>query len=109
MAVGVVPYQPTAFNRASFPLKLLEYLGAGLPVVATDLPSVRWLDTDLVHVADDPVSFADEVERAIAASDDGHERERRLHLAAEHSWSSRAGAYLTLLDDLDRRRAAVSG
>jgi teichuronic acid biosynthesis glycosyltransferase TuaH len=109
MAVGVVPYQPTAFNRASFPLKLLEYLGAGLPVVATDLPSVRWLDTDLVRVADDPVSFADEVERAIAASDDGHERERRLHLAAEHSWSSRAAAYLALLDDLDRRRAAVSG
>ena len=30
-SVGLVPYADTAFNRASFPLKALEYLAAGLP------------------------------------------------------------------------------
>jgi glycosyltransferase involved in cell wall biosynthesis len=45
--VGITPYRDTPFNRASFPLKTLEYLGAGLPVVSTDIPAARWLRADL--------------------------------------------------------------
>ena len=55
MDVGLTPYRDTAFNQASFPLKTLEYLAAGLPVVSTDLPSSRWLNTRLIHLADRPV------------------------------------------------------
>ena len=106
MAVGLVPYTNSAFNQASFPLKLLEYLAAGLPVVSTDLPSVRWLDSDLVRVATEPRAFADAVESAIAASDDVGERGRRLDLAARHSWASRAADYLSVLDGLDQQRPA---
>jgi teichuronic acid biosynthesis glycosyltransferase TuaH len=47
MDVGLTPYADTPFNQASFPLKTLEYLGAGLPVVSTDLSSSRWLRDDL--------------------------------------------------------------
>jgi len=47
MDVGLTPYASTPFNQASFPLKTLEYLGAGLPVVSTDLPGSRWLRDDL--------------------------------------------------------------
>ena len=42
--VGLTPYAQSAFNRASFPLKTLEYLAAGRPAVASDLPAHRWLD-----------------------------------------------------------------
>jgi teichuronic acid biosynthesis glycosyltransferase TuaH len=56
--VGVVPYPDNQKNRASFPLKILEYLAAGRRVVATDLPAVRWLDTDLVRVAPEESSCA---------------------------------------------------
>ncbi|MBL7524463.1 glycosyltransferase [Frankia sp. CNm7] len=52
--VGLTPYADTPFNRASFPLKTLEYLAAGRPVVSTDLPATRWLGTDLITVADTP-------------------------------------------------------
>jgi len=48
MDVGLTPYASTPFNLASFPLKTLEYLGAGLPVVSTDLPGARWLRDDLI-------------------------------------------------------------
>jgi teichuronic acid biosynthesis glycosyltransferase TuaH len=48
MDVGLTPYASTPFNQASFPMKTLEYLGAGLPVVSTDLPGSRWLQEDLV-------------------------------------------------------------
>ena len=37
--VGITPYRDSPFNQASFPLKTLEYLGAGRPVVSTALPS----------------------------------------------------------------------
>jgi glycosyltransferase involved in cell wall biosynthesis len=38
--VGLVPHHDTPMTRAMSPLKMYEYLAAGLPVVATDLPPV---------------------------------------------------------------------
>lgn len=54
--VGITPYRDTPFNRASFPLKTLEYFGAGLPVVSADLPAARWLLTDLSSAEPGPGS-----------------------------------------------------
>src|SRR6185312_12552042 len=59
--VGVTPYTDTAFNRASFPLKTIEYLAAGRPAVSTDLPAARSLGTEHVTLADTPNAFADAV------------------------------------------------
>jgi len=45
MDVGITPYSQSDFNRASFPLKTLEYLAAGLPAVVTDLPAAQSLSS----------------------------------------------------------------
>jgi glycosyltransferase involved in cell wall biosynthesis len=38
---GLIPYDPTQpFNYFSYPMKLLEYFAAGLPVISTPLPEV---------------------------------------------------------------------
>jgi teichuronic acid biosynthesis glycosyltransferase TuaH len=103
IAVGVVPYADVPFNRASFPLKILEYLAAGLPVVATDLPAVRWLDTDLIGVGNGAARFVDAVEAALRSSSDGTEVRRRFEFASRHSWSARAADYRALIDSLDGR------
>jgi glycosyltransferase involved in cell wall biosynthesis len=87
--VGLVPYRDSRFNRGSFPLKTLEYLAAGRPVVATDLPAIRWLATDLVCIAE-PASFAEEVDRLLTAPRTTALLERRQAFAARHSWASRA-------------------
>lgn len=98
--VGLVPYQDTDFNRASFPLKTLEYLAAGRAVVSTDLPATRWLDTDLIQVAAGD-AFIDAVGQALAEA--GTPRtgsslaERRRAFASEHDWSQRAKAILAHL------------
>jgi teichuronic acid biosynthesis glycosyltransferase TuaH len=57
--IGITPYCDTQFNRASFPLKTLEYLGSGLPVVTTDLPAARWLRDDLT--SEMPEDIADQI------------------------------------------------
>lgn len=103
MDVGLVPYTDTSFNRASFPLKTLEYLAAGMPVVSTDLPAVRWLETDLVRVERDPSAFADAVEAVIGEADDPILAARRRELAAGHSWTRRAADYLAAMAALEQR------
>ena len=90
MDVGLVPYADSPFNRGSFPLKLLEYLAAGRGVVATDLPSVRSLGTELVDIASTPRAFADAVtHRALEGRVPGLTSARRA-FAAQHSWAQRA-------------------
>jgi len=90
--VGVTPYRDTDFNRASFPLKTLEYLGAGKPAVSTDLPAVHWLDTPLVRVAGTPKAFVAAVREAAAESRVPELVQARRDFAEQHSWASRAAA-----------------
>lgn len=97
MDVGLVPYTQSAFNRASFPLKTLEYLGAGRPVVSTDLPATRWLDTDLVTIATGARQFVTAVQDAARTSGEPGRTAARLAFAAAHSWEARAATYLELL------------
>jgi teichuronic acid biosynthesis glycosyltransferase TuaH len=95
--VGLTPYARSAFNQASFPLKTLEYLAAGRPVVATDLPATRWLDTDLVRIAAGPADFADAVAEVAKSVPDAERTAERKAFAAGHSWTSRAGQVAGLL------------
>lgn len=87
--VGLSPYTIDEFNRASFPLKTLEYLAAGLPTVSTPLEAVDWLATDLVDVATSPADFAHLV-RGWADGERDPEPERRRAFAARHTWAARA-------------------
>ena len=90
MDVGLVPYRDSPFNRGSFPLKTLEYLAAGRGVVATDLPAIRWLNTDLISVAVAPAAFADLVADLAAEPRTPALLARRRAFAVEHSWAQRA-------------------
>ena len=83
---GVIPYLRTPLTRSIFPMKVYEYLAAGLPVVATDLPSLEQVEA--VTRASDADAFARELERALAQ--DGPERRRARSAAAlQHSWTAR--------------------
>lgn len=95
--VGLTPYVDSAFNRASFPLKTLEYLAAGLPVVASDLPAVRWLETDLVEIASDSSDFANRVVAVLDRPVSGDEASARVAFARNHSWEVRARTVIEML------------
>jgi teichuronic acid biosynthesis glycosyltransferase TuaH len=96
--VGLVPYGPTDFNRYSFPMKTLEYLAAGRAVVATSLPAMLWLDTDLVALADTPEAFAAAVAREAVLAGDDSLIGRRREFASQHTWAKRAERFAELLD-----------
>lgn len=95
--VGLVPYNHNAFNESSFPLKTLEYLAARLPVVSTDLPATRWLDTPLVTIADYPAAFAAAATQAVALTHRPDLRTDRWRFAEQHSYASRAAAMMAAI------------
>ena len=74
--VGLIPFRLNALTRAVNPIKLREYLSAGLPVVSTPLPEVQRYQ-DLVHIAGDAPTFIAACERALSGNDAA-----RSHLAA---------------------------
>ena len=94
IGVGLTPYADTAFNRSSFPLKTLEYLASGVPVVASDLPAVRWLHTELVAIGSGPVEFANQVQRILDSPDEAGLGPKRRDVAALHTWHVRAAQIL---------------
>ncbi len=95
--VGIVPYANTRFNRNSFPMKTLEYLAAGRPVVSTPLPAVESLGTDLVALAATPAEFAAAVAGAAQTASDPAQVAERRAFAARHSWTERAERLAELL------------
>lgn len=92
----LLPYADTAFNRASFPLKLIEYLAAGRRVVSTELPAVRWLGTPLVEVAPRD-QFAACVAESLRSPLEQAEIDLRRAFAAGHGWDSRARSLATAI------------
>ena len=99
VTAGITPYADSEFNRASFPLKTLDYLAAGLPVVATDLPAARWLDTGHIALESSPEGFAAAVKRLVGETPDPVLIRQRQGIARENSWDSRAGTLLQAIDD----------
>lgn len=62
--LGLIPFPINGATLNANPLKLREYLAAGLPVVSTAIPEVEALG--LARVAVDADEFADQVEAALA-------------------------------------------
>jgi teichuronic acid biosynthesis glycosyltransferase TuaH len=107
--VGLTPYADTEFNRASFPLKTLEYLAAGRAVVATPLPANDWLATDLIEVAAGPTEFARRVLTSLAIPRTPALAAQRRAFAAEHSWQRRAARLAALLRIEGGRQEPTTG
>ncbi len=84
--VGIIPHRNQADIRAMSPLKLYEFLAAGLPVVAVDLPPIRGVDDDRVNLClpeqwPHALSGTLRMERASEAA--------RLRFIDEAAWSRR--------------------
>ena len=100
-AVGLVPYADNEFNRYSFPMKTLEYLAAGLPVVATPLPEISALGTSLVTEAASPEEFAQAVISQASQAQDPRLVSARRSFAAGHSWDARARRLFDLVSQTE--------
>ena len=83
---GLIPYASNELTGSIFPMKVYEYLAAGLPVVATPLPALARVAE--VATAADAGSMAALLDEALA-QDSPERRAERSRGAAAHSWERR--------------------
>ena len=83
---GLIPYVRSELTASIFPMKVYEYLAAGLPVVATPLPALEGVGG--VALAADAPAFAARLQEELE-SDSPERRAARSAGAAEHSWDER--------------------
>ena len=97
--VALVPYAINDLTRSVFPMKVYEYLAAGLPVVTTPLPALA--ETAGVVVAADAPATVAAVERALA-EDGAAARRARSAAVRENSWDTRLQEIDSYLSSLAR-------
>jgi len=90
--VALNPFAINELTLAANPLKVREYLAAGLPVVSTDIPEVRVLPDVLVGTDHD--DFILQIESAIAEPQFPHEVSDRIK---PESWESKIEELRSLL------------
>lgn len=95
--VGVIPFRRGGAIRAVHPIKVYEYLAAGLPVVATDWEELAAMDAPIVRTRS-PDAFIDAVAAAIAGP--GDPAPRRAY-ARSNAWSARFETVRRALNELD--------
>jgi glycosyltransferase involved in cell wall biosynthesis len=93
--VGIIPFRRNALTLRANPLKLREYLAAGLAVVSTPLPEVARYD-GLVGLADDAAGFLARIEAALGQRSEAMAR-RRVEAMRAESWAARVEEFSALL------------
>ncbi len=93
--VGIIPFRQTGMVESVNPIKMWEYMAAGIPVVSTGLPEAKKYQP-LIYCSHDHRSFLNQVRFALE-NDSADLREQRMALARENSWQARAGQIIEII------------
>jgi len=108
-SAGLVPLSNTPFNRYfTSPLKILDYLGHSLPVIASDLPSVREYVENWKHgilfEPENPESLANTLDHYVARN--GYEtmsQEVKKH-AKKFLWTIRGAKIVDFINNVSQKK-----
>ena len=99
----IIPFKDSELIRATHPVKIYEYLAAGKPVVASDMPELRPM-SEVCRLASSKEDFAAKLDEAVSEKDPGAAAKRK-EFAGRHTWDARFSELRKNLDgaaDLDR-------
>lgn len=100
--VGIIPYRRQERMEFVNPIKLREYLAAGLPVVSTSVPEVVRYG-DRCAIADTAPDFARAIEAALD-KDSPEARRQRAAAMTNESWSARVAEVARTIDTIAAKR-----
>ncbi|MEW6732999.1 MAG: glycosyltransferase [Acidobacteriota bacterium] len=93
--VAIIPFVVNELTINANPLKLREYLAAGLPVVSTDIPEA-YVFNNLIAIGRNQEEFIHQIELVLANRAPGPNIARSLQMRSE-SWDARVEELSTLI------------
>lgn len=100
--VGMIPYRIDERMTFVNPLKLREYLSAGLPVVSTPVPEVTRY-ADVAHVASTPDDFVAAIARALSETGPAA-RAARSRAMQDETWAARVATVARTVDEISQSK-----
>ncbi len=105
--VCLLPFKVIPLTLATNPVKIYEYLAAGKPVVAVDLPEMRQFE-NLVEVGETHEAFLEGTSRALASVQTEASIRHRQDFARAQTWEHRAHDLVEQVEEhLDAPLASV--
>ncbi len=104
--VGLIPFKINALTLKVNPLKLIEYLSLGLPVVSTPLPEVLKYK-EHVEIASEPDGFRKAIEKALLG-DNAVLHEERRKIAEKNSWKEKSNELKTWIEIALEKKIGLS-
>ena len=96
MALLILSLVP--ITLATNPIKVYEYLSAGKPVVATELPELKHFD-NLIYLAQDIHGFIEKINIILTKEESVNLAHVRQSFVRDQTWERRARALLTYAED----------
>ena len=99
---GLVVLKPTPAYLESAPVKMFEYMAAGVPIIASDFPRFREIvesaGCGLLVQPDDPVKIADAIEFILTHPEEAEEmgKQGREAVVRKYNWASEERKLLQL-------------
>ena len=98
MTAAMIPFVCNEHTYTIYPLKINEYLAAGLPVVSTPFSLLDDFD-GVIELADSPAAFAHALRRAL--TDNSPERvSERIAMAKGNAWEKRAEEFEAVIQQV---------
>ena len=101
-SVGTIPFVENELTRHVNPIKLREYLSAGLPVVSTPMPEVRHY-SNVCELADTHERFLAGLEKVIE-EDSPEARQMRSHAMRKETWRAKVDALGEIVREVKERK-----
>lgn len=96
---AILPVPINDYTKSMFPMKFFEYLAAGVPVVATAIPSLIKFG-DFAFISDSNEAFLGNISRALAVSEEWRAEGRSL--ASRYTYQKRTSNMVEAVEDLIR-------
>lgn len=104
--VCINPQILNEITSGNFPLKIVEYLAMGRPVVATATPTMQDIFSDHTYLADSTGNYIQQIDKAIQEDHPSKVLERKA-FAANFSWENVASALLKSIESVHPKSEAL--
>ncbi len=94
--LGLIPFVKNDFTKSIYPLKINEYLAAGIPVVTTNFADLSEF-IDEVAITRNETQFLEAIDFELVANS-SVKIEARIRKARENDWSTRVQQFETILE-----------